>query len=131
MAVPVRFKRVAQAFDQVAARVRICESSGSEHSPAESMADLSDLVKSFLERDVQGGGDGEKRENERDDCESCSGDSEARDMLRNILSGHDNDDYWGRIHAEAEKACRVMGNRSSPDFKRRLMARLRERGFDA
>ncbi|KAK2992235.1 hypothetical protein RJ640_005722 [Escallonia rubra] len=132
MAVPVRFKRVAQAFDQVAARVRFCESSGSEHSPAESLTDLSDLVNSFLERDVRGGAHGEKRENERDDCESdCSGDSDARDLLRNILSGLDNDDYRERIYGEAEKACRVMGNRSSPDFKRRLMARLREKGFDA
>ncbi|KAK3036948.1 hypothetical protein RJ639_030913 [Escallonia herrerae] len=131
MAVPVRFKRVAQAFNQVAARVRVCESIGSEHSPAESLTDLSDLVNSFLERDVRGG-EGDKRENERDDCESdCSEDSDTRDLLRNILSGLDNDDYRERIHGEAEKACRVIGNRSSSDFKRRLMARLREKGFDA
>ncbi|KAK2997515.1 hypothetical protein RJ639_025604 [Escallonia herrerae] len=131
MAVPVRFKGVAQAFDQVAARVRVCESSGSEHSPAESLTDLSDLVNSFLERDVQGG-DGDKRENEHDDCQSdCSGDSDTRDLLRKILSDLDNDDYRERIHGEAEKACRVIGNRSAPDFKSRLMAQLREKGFDA
>ncbi|XP_057976650.1 uncharacterized protein LOC131163861 [Malania oleifera] len=138
--IPVRFKRVMAAMDEEA-RGRVCESSGSEHSPA---VDLSDLINSFIERD--NGADGGDREAdgmeklEREEFESergggdCWSDSERTGILRSLLglevSGLD-EDARRKLRAEVELAFRYVGGSSSPDFKRRLMARLRDRGFDA
>uniref|UniRef100_A0A5B7C8C7 Uncharacterized protein n=1 Tax=Davidia involucrata TaxID=16924 RepID=A0A5B7C8C7_DAVIN len=118
--IPVRFKRVAAAFDEVA-RARLCESSGSEHSPESSM-DLSDLVKSFIERDSRENGDteGVNREKEGNNSESESFCSNS-DMLRSLLGCEDDGDVKQNLHFETEQACQFIGNGSSPDFKRRLM----------
>ncbi|KAL5576324.1 hypothetical protein UlMin_018023 [Ulmus minor] len=136
--IPVRFQRVAAAFDEVA-RVRLCESSGSEHSP-ESFTDLSDLVNSFIERgDRGGGGLGDDEEVEideefkkNDESDAYWSDSEKIDKLKSLFGGgDDDDDVKGKIFAEAELACDLAGDASSPGFKRRLMTHLREKGFDA
>ncbi|XP_047163296.1 uncharacterized protein LOC124832985 [Vigna umbellata] len=137
--IPVRFQRVAAAFDADVARVRLCESSGSEHSP-ESLTDLSDLVKSFMEKNET---TGEKEElagvihfeedrgEEQLEETECSH-SEKMEMLRSLFSGNEEDDEderdaKERIRREVEVACGVVGNNS----KRHLMSRLREKGFDA
>lgn len=131
--IPVKFKRVAAAFDEMS-RVRSCESSGSEHS-----ADLSDLVNSFFEREIreqrtsEEDGDQDRNGNEIDDdeSESNSPDFEFQDSLRKLFD-RENDCVKRSIRAEVEKALEVVGDRnSSPEFKRRLMAQLRSNGFDA
>ncbi|KAK2412889.1 hypothetical protein QL285_048039 [Trifolium repens] len=111
--IPVRFERLAAAFESnEVARVRLCESSGSEHSP-ENSADLSDLVKSFMEK------------------------NSVRAVLEEEEDGvvHDKEDYEEvkeKIRREAEFAIQlVAGDKTSPGFKRLVMSRLRERGFDA
>lgn len=121
-----------RAFDEIP-RVKSCESSGSEHS-----ADLSDLVNSFLERETtqERRGHEELVDQDKDDDEeigrSNSPDLEARDVLKNLFS-HENDAVRRSIHEEVVRAYGEAGGclSSSPDFKRRLMARLRNRGFDA
>ncbi|CAJ1962612.1 unnamed protein product [Sphenostylis stenocarpa] len=133
--IPVRFHRVAAAFDADVARVRLCESSGSEHSP-ESLTDLSDLVKSFMEKnekDEVGGAihfEEERHEEELEETEWS--DSAKVEMLRSLFSGNEEDDDDERdakeiIKREVEVACGVVGN----DSKRQLMSQLREKGFDA
>ncbi|KAL3820787.1 hypothetical protein ACJIZ3_006692 [Penstemon smallii] len=133
--IPVRFKRVAAAFDEVA-KVRSCDSSGSEHSPE----DLSDLLNSFHEREIR-----EQRENEKFDEKDIDGDLEInsnhvsesnnsqdleiRDSLEKLFD-LGNDDVKLRIYEEVEKSLREVSG-LAPDFKRRLMARLRDRGFEA
>ncbi|KAJ4982374.1 hypothetical protein NE237_033211 [Protea cynaroides] len=91
--IPVRFKRVAAAFDEVA-RIRPCESSGSEYSPEGDLADLSDLIDSFMETDyyrverVQLEDDDDRKDFEKsslDDAESFWSDSEAKEMLPSLL----------------------------------------------
>ncbi|KAL7213664.1 hypothetical protein ACSBR2_016234 [Camellia fascicularis] len=127
-----RFKRVAEAFDEVA-RARFCESSGSEYSPPETAVDLSDLVKSFMERE-SGGGETENEEGDGEDGferESYCCDSELKESLIGLLGCDDDNELKRNIVVEIEEAYRVVGNGSSPEFKRRLMKRLRERGFDA
>ncbi|XP_057498903.1 uncharacterized protein LOC130783352 [Actinidia eriantha] len=124
----VRFKRVAEAFDEAARARRLCQSSGSEHSPeAASSVDLSDLVKSFVEREGGGGGDGEEDGEER---EGKGSDWELEEELRGLL-GCEDDEIKLNIRGEAEEAYRAMGNGSSLGLNRGLMTRLRERGFDA
>lgn len=134
--IPVKFKRVAAAFDEIS-RFRSCdESSGSEHS-----ADLSDLVNSFFEREI-----GEQRSSEEHDQDgngndfdddesdlSNSPDFELQDSVRNLFEGDRDDDVKRGIYTEVEKAVEGAGGdeTSSPEFKRRLMARLRSSGFDA
>ncbi|XP_051135868.1 uncharacterized protein LOC127254680 [Andrographis paniculata] len=127
MRIPVRF---AAEFDELS-RVRPCQSSGSEHS-----ADLSDLVNSFLEEEI-----GEQRRNEGvaidddGDLESNS-EIESRASLE-ILFDCENDAVRRGVRAavESEYIQLVAGggnsSSSSPDFKRRLMHRLRSRGIDA
>lgn len=139
--IPVRFQRVAAAFDE-GARVRLCESSGSEHSP-ESSTDLSDLVKSFMERSDGREGDDdeiqqeillEQKSGESDDYWS---DSEAKEMLQGLFGDGDSEDrdeddgVKRKIYAEAEAVYNLFGSRSSRDSKRRLMTHLRDKGFDA
>ncbi|XP_019418757.1 PREDICTED: uncharacterized protein LOC109329526 [Lupinus angustifolius] len=137
--VPVRFNRVAAAFDADVARVRLCESSGSEHSP-ESSTDLSDLVKSFMEKNNE---EGEKKSHHNedhkkgcdDDDEEVETDSEKKEMLEGLFAGSDDDEGERKvkenIRREVEVACGIVGDFSMPGFKRRLMTQLREKGFDA
>ncbi|KAK2653013.1 hypothetical protein Ddye_012869 [Dipteronia dyeriana] len=133
--IPVKFKRVAAAFDEVVARgVRLCESSGSEHSP--SPADLSDLVNSFMENDQYHGAVDDRDEVGKELKEILQGkesgywcDSERRKMLKGLLECEDDERL--RIHREIEIACRLAGDKSSQGFKRRLMTLLRDRGYDA
>ncbi|KAK6932813.1 Protein of unknown function PDDEXK-like [Dillenia turbinata] len=129
----VRYKRVVAALDEEA-KARLCESSGSEHSP-DNFDDLYDLVSSFIEGDDDQLIDGrEKERNGRSDSDSfdCFG-SETIDMLQGLLPS--NKCYEGdakeEIRAEAELAWRAVGNSSSKNFKRHLMSHLRDRGFDA
>ncbi|KAI3466522.1 hypothetical protein Pfo_023185 [Paulownia fortunei] len=131
--IPVKFNRVAAAFDEFA-RVRSCESSGEEHS-----ADLSDLLNSFFEREIREQRKSEEVDPHKDgnvfddeELESNSPDFESRDFLKNLFDS-EHDGVKRSIHAAVEKAYREFGGgkSSSPDFKRRLMARLRSRGFDA
>lgn len=121
------------------ARARLCDSSGSEHSPEDSAADLSDLVNSFIETEYGAAvktdcGEGTPTEGLG---ESSSGglesqtecfDSETEKTLRSLLAV---DDAKRTITAVAEQAYRKLGNSSLPEFKRRLMTRLRDAGFDA
>lgn len=156
--IPVRFQRVAAAFafDADMARVRLCESSGSEHSPeSTSTDDLSVLVKSFMEKNersaeeegekVVGGGvhhdleDNKKGDDDDDEEEEvekseCS-DSEKKGMLQGLFAATGSDDERKekeKIRREVELACGLVGeDYSFPGFKRRLMSQLREKGFDA
>ncbi|KAF9609681.1 hypothetical protein IFM89_017880 [Coptis chinensis] len=129
ISLPTRFKRVTAGFDEVA-RARLCESSGSEHSEDNS-ADLSDLIDSFMERN-----DGNEKDDivdkHRDIYDGVWSDSETLELLQSLvaLDGVDGD-VKKTIRDEAERACCMVGISSSEGFKRRLMSRLRERGFDA
>ncbi|KAJ7946370.1 DUF506 family protein [Quillaja saponaria] len=142
--IPVRFERVAAAFDADVARVRLCESSGSEHSP-ESSTDLSNLVESFMEKNYReevvedvGVNNHEEDSVERYGCSE----SEKKEKLQNLFGlvsnvNDENDEdedersVKEKIRAEIEIAYGILGDRSSPGFKRRLMTRLREKGLDA
>ncbi|XP_038895404.1 uncharacterized protein LOC120083641 [Benincasa hispida] len=131
MKIPARFQRIATAFE---------ESSGSEHSPVvESCTDLSDLVKSFMEREYyceagdvfadDGGSSAEKTEDGVGEWSL----SEAVGKLRWLINGRESDQEIRRkIEAEAELACRLLGEKpSSPGFKRKLMTHFRKNGFDS
>ncbi|XLS54100.1 hypothetical protein HN51_003855 [Arachis hypogaea] len=138
--IPVRFHRVAAAFDAEVARVRLCESSGSEHSPPETSKDLFDLVNSFMESSDKAREITEEEEQsvngeegvveERTDCF----DSEKREMLQDLFACGDGDDIERdliRREVEAAVACGVVSKTNFPEFKRKLMSHLREKGFDA
>lgn len=129
--VPVKFKRVAEAFDEVV-KTRICESSGSEHSPPpESLANLSQLVNSFLEGEVITVN--EKLEEIDGNVETnCFDESEIKENLRNLLDpdGNSGDDLKKNVINAVENAL-LAEEASSPEFKRWLMTRLRDQGFDA
>lgn len=138
--IPVRFKRVAAIFDEEA-RTRLYESSGSEHSAAETLTDLSYLVNSFLENEeglVDHRGIVDQEESDAADKgesseRNCS-DSEMKESLKRLFDCQVDDEVKRSIHVGVEKALSQIGNigsSSSGDFKRRLMARLRDRGFDA
>ncbi|KAJ6935000.1 hypothetical protein NC652_010096 [Populus alba x Populus x berolinensis] len=127
---PVRFERVAAAFNEASRVIRLCESGGSEHfSPDNSSADL---VNSFIETEYRnqfggiGGDQNNKGHRDRleDSSEYCSY-SENKERLENLLNIMDD---------VREKICKeigFIGERSSQSFKHRLMSRLRDRGFDA
>ncbi|VFQ89620.1 unnamed protein product [Cuscuta campestris] len=150
--VPARFKRVADAFDEAALTLRTrppCGSSGSEHSDdPESLTDLSRLVNSFIENDDDeawegpaewavedvdddDGRVGDDRQREEENC--CDDVVEARDSLQRLLSSGEDDVTKRSLLEAVERSRRELGERSynSPDFKRRLMGRLRNQGFDA
>lgn len=126
----MRFQRLAAAFQADVARVRLCESGETEHSPEE-LTDLSDLVKSFMERD------GEEEDavgvgwDDRDEDLEWF-DSEKREILERIFGG-DGDDDKQLIRREVELALEFVGENenSSPQFKPQLLSRLRDKGFDA
>lgn len=108
---------------------RLCESSGSEHS-AEDSTDLSDLVKSFMEKNSV---KEDSVVHENDDGEFEWYDySEKKEILQEIFGDADDDNVKEKIRREVEVAIElVAGDKSSPGFKRLVMSRLRERGFDA
>ncbi|KAG5024044.1 hypothetical protein AAZX31_07G246300 [Glycine max] len=125
---PVRFERVAAAFDADVARVRLCNSSENEQHSPEDSADLSDLVKSFMER----GGEGEDAVGVRSDDGVENFDSEKREILEGIFDDDDGD-AKEKIRREVQLAWGLVAEKdnSSPQFKQQLMSLLRYRGFDA
>ncbi|KAK4801696.1 hypothetical protein SAY86_022183 [Trapa natans] len=138
---PIMFNRLAAAFDEVARTARLCQSSGSEHSAGEeeeeeSPIDLSHLVASFMEREgavavyVEDDGATELEVGEVTDDGEEVGD-ETRDRLRVLLDQVKR--YGGESIRSAVEAGmeRLKGMTPARDFKRRLMAALREKGFDA
>ncbi|MCI91828.1 DUF506 family protein, partial [Trifolium medium] len=57
--------------------------------------------------------------------------SEKKEILQEIFDAAD-DEVKEKIRREAELAIQlVAGDKTSPGFKRLVMSRLRERGFDA
>ncbi|XVF27986.1 hypothetical protein REPUB_Repub14bG0156800 [Reevesia pubescens] len=139
--IPVRFNRIAAAFDEAARAppVRLCESSGSDHSP-EDLTDLSDLVNSFIESNFgvetddyhEGKTEKDQKENENDGSEGYWSDSETKDMLKSLVcNNNEDDDVKHKILVQTELACGSVRNMSSEGFKRQLMSRLRDQGFDA
>ncbi|XVE51026.1 hypothetical protein DITRI_Ditri02bG0005100 [Diplodiscus trichospermus] len=137
----VRFNRIAAAFNEAARAppVRLCESSGSDHSP-EDLNDLSDLVNSFIENNCSVETEESKiepeKENENDGSEGYWSDSETKDMLKsllgnNISDGKEDGDVKQKILVQTELVCRGADDMSSEAFKRQLMSRLRDKGFDA
>ncbi|CAL5199573.1 unnamed protein product [Lathyrus oleraceus] len=128
--ISMRFERLAAAFesDEVK-RVRLCESSGSEHS-----TDLSDLVKSFMEKNSV---KEDSVVHENDDGEFEWYDySEKKKILQEIFGDDDDDNVKEKIRREVEVAIQLVAedkaeDKSSRGFKRLVMSRLRESGFDA
>ncbi|KAE9461625.1 hypothetical protein C3L33_06466, partial [Rhododendron williamsianum] len=102
-----KFKRVAEAFDKAAAKARrLC--GGDQYSPPETAEDLSDLVKSFMERGEEGGL-GEEREGNINGSESdgdCS-DWELRDELSALLGCGDDDQVKRNIRLCKSKWDRI------------------------
>jgi hypothetical protein len=133
--IPMKFERLAAAFesDEVA-RVILCESSGSEHSP-ESSTDLSDPVNSFMEKSSVIAVLGEEdaavlHDKENRDFEWYDY-SEKKEILQEIFDAAD-DEVKEKLRREVELAIQlVAGDKSSPGYKRLIMSSLRERGFDA
>lgn len=122
------FERVAAAFQADVARVRPCECGETDYS-SEDFTDLSDLVKSFIEK-----------EGEEEDAVGVGWDdwdedlewfdSEKREILQTIFSDDGDDDFKCIIRREIELVM-MENKKSTPQFKAQLMSRLRERGFDA
>ncbi|GAB2252634.1 hypothetical protein Droror1_Dr00005481 [Drosera rotundifolia] len=155
----MKFKRVAAAFDEAARQWSSpWDSNGSEYWPEElgESGNLSDLVNSYIDGDDRDHShhsitnqDGEddveakqKDECDHDDDDNVHGeyyvDHERKDKLMRLLS----DDERGggdtivmqRVRGDVEAGCRVVGKMmggSTVGFKRRLMAHLRELGYDA
>ncbi|KAL7603187.1 hypothetical protein Lser_V15G16732 [Lactuca serriola] len=132
-----RFRRVAEAFDHVVAKVRDCDSSGSEHSP-ETMKDLSDLVNSYIENG-DGVVDKDFDTKINDECSSDEIDDdteEAKESLERLFRAQKGDPVKKNLLFEVEKAWRRVTEVNSsplpvPGSKRLLMARLRDQGLDA
>ncbi|KAK8494839.1 hypothetical protein V6N13_062489 [Hibiscus sabdariffa] len=132
--IPVRFSKIAAAFDEAAravSLVRQCESSGSDHSP-EDLNELSDLVNSFIESDCDEKSSMEK-DNEKDGSSDSEGhSSETKDKLQSLVDKKEEDKEKLKIQEQvAELARRNVCDMSSEGFKRRLMSGLRANGFDA
>lgn len=130
--IPVKFRRIVAAFNE-GAKIRLCESSGSDHSPDNS-TDLSDLVNSFIERQNTTEEDEDHTESSDRKSEVSESDTnylETRERLQSLLAC--DEEVIQRIRAETQLACQYVGNSSSSKghYKRQLMSRLRNRGFDA
>ncbi|KAK9014822.1 hypothetical protein V6N11_005960 [Hibiscus sabdariffa] len=136
--IPVRFSKIAAAFDEAAravSLVRQCESSGRDHSP-EDLSELSDLVNSFIESDCVSETDVKsaiEKENEKDGSSDSEGHwSETKDKLKSLVDKKEEDKEKLKIQEQvAELARRNVSDMSSEGFKRRLMSGLRDNGFDA
>ncbi|XP_071742435.1 uncharacterized protein [Rutidosis leptorrhynchoides] len=134
--IPTRFKRITAAFDDDA-RARLCQSSsGSEHLAENSVTDLSDLVDSFFEVDVNDRFESnvEKRLEEKasQDAGGFLGtDTDTKETLIELIGGSndDEDDRTKRaIRFELETVCWNLNDASN---KRNIMTLLRQKGFDA
>ncbi|XP_021719414.1 uncharacterized protein LOC110687101 [Chenopodium quinoa] len=155
--IPIKFNRVAAAFDEAAKWHRPCDSSsGSEYWP-ESGADLSDLVNSFIEKGDHGMDHNFKIDidevdiNEDIGNESCDAnwvsdndedDTQRKEMLQSLLlectSSSKKKSTRQKIWNEIDVALKLFGgfngnvnDVSRSSFKRSLMAHLRDKGFDA
>lgn len=155
--IPIKFKRVAAAFDEAAKWRRPCDgsSSGSEYWP-ESEADLSDLVNSFIEKGDYAWVDhnfdiDDVNDTNIDDANWVSDNDETIDenyiekveLLQGLLlectSSKHNDKYGTKekILEEINVALKLFSNchgvndASRSNLKRNLMAHLRDKGFDA
>lgn len=140
--VPTRFKKITAAFDDVA-RARLCESSGSEHSAAESNsdADLSDLVDSFLQitddrnKDVvvgfkdivEGGGDRDGTVESELGCydDNCI-EAQNKEILMSLISDQD-----ASKHMILQVMQMALCNSAISSSHRRTMSFLRHKGLDA
>lgn len=138
-AVAARFKRATAPFSELA-RVRLCESSGSDHSAAaDNSLELEDLVDSFLfgtgeeieevepemkDDDDDNNDDEKKKKEEEENCE-------RREMIHSLLKGG-GAVLDEKLQTETEIACQRIGMLAGAEgFKRRLMRELRKRGLDA
>lgn len=141
--IPVRFGRVAAAFDEA---VRLCESSGSEHSATSDGPDdnLSDLVASFMEKELRVDDQelfnideeiNEQGEGEEDvvGVDSDLSGSETMEVLKDLLGCYGDEEEKEMIRREVEIVRKSIEEHdlSTEGFKRRIMSCLRERGFDA
>ncbi|KAM7270948.1 hypothetical protein ACFE04_030162 [Oxalis oulophora] len=154
--IPVKFERFSIAFSKAskAATARPFSdgnNSGSEHlSPdeEEDLIDLSDLVNSFIEKQCFcGGNDQDVVENDDEislDKDEDDEEEEKRgqicycsyigrkEMLEGLLESCNDVDIVQKIRAQVELIAMSSSlSSSSLEFKRHLMARLRECGFDA
>ncbi|XP_020228015.1 uncharacterized protein LOC109809184 [Cajanus cajan] len=120
--IPVRFPRVAAAFDADVARTRLCGST--ESDSLRGSADLSDLVNSFMEEREE---EGEQHLVGNDSYQKVSN---KREMLKEIFV--QGGDAKQTIIKQVQLAWRLLDlNQKSSQFKRQFMSHLRERGFDA
>ncbi|XXG53735.1 hypothetical protein AAC387_Pa03g1788 [Persea americana] len=142
-AVAVRFKRAMAPFSELA-RVRLCESSGSEHSAAaDSSLELEDLVDSFLFDDgeeeaaelkpkVNDDDDDDDEDEEMTEKNKEEKNYEEREMIHSLLRGGGVVLLDEKIRTEIELACQRIGMVPGTEiYKRRLMRELRKKGFDA
>ncbi|XP_076951465.1 uncharacterized protein LOC143624845 [Bidens hawaiensis] len=128
-----RFWRMAEAFE-VAAKVKDCDSSGSEHSP-KTVMDLSDLVNSFIENGngVANVKDFEMQINEESSSDGIDDDvEEMKESLKKLLRvENDDDDARRNLILNVVKAIKDSSTPQTIGFKRQIMARLRDHGLDA
>ncbi|XP_023003814.1 uncharacterized protein LOC111497287 [Cucurbita maxima] len=129
---PNKMDRFAEIFRHGAEAALWDTSSGSDHSPENSAADLFDLVKSFMERDDVEINEGEEEDGSTEESDggfSCDSDAGVI-KLKNLFGSRDNKS--DEIRIEAEQALKkLVGGRSFQGIKRKLMAHLRRKGFDA
>lgn len=141
-AVAVRFKRAMAPFSELA-RVRLCESSGSEHSAAaDSSLELEDLVDSFLFDDGEeeaaelkpkvNDDDDDDEDEEMTEKNKEEKNYEEREMIHSLLRRGGVVLLDEKIRTEIELACQRIGMVPGTEiYKRRLMRELRKKGFDA
>ncbi|KAL2932165.1 tRNA pseudouridine synthase A [Bienertia sinuspersici] len=151
--IPIKFKRVAAAFDEAAKWRQPCDSSsGSEYWPV-SGTDLSDLVNSFIEKGDYGVDphtfaidiDNDIGKNCDDEVNWVSDNDDdsitkRKELLHSLLlectsSGNKNNGIKQKIRDEIDFALKQFGGcNSDPSrsgLKRKLMTHLRDKGFDA
>lgn len=129
---------MAEEFDHVVAKVRDCDSSGSEHSSETVNKDLSDLVNSYIENG-DGVVDTDFDMKIKDECNSDEIDDdteEAKESLERLFRTQKGDPVKKDLLFEVEKAWRRVTEVNSsplpvPGSKRLLMARLRDQDLDA
>ncbi|XP_020089924.1 uncharacterized protein LOC109711339 [Ananas comosus] len=134
--ITARYKRATAALDE-RARARLWGRSGSESSASSSEADsaeLADLVDSFYDAAAERGGSGDDEiiEPEWDSETNCGG-RVGRDWTRALeaaLGESEDDSVADRIRVEVERAIKLAGS-SSDGFRRRVVTRLRNKGFNA
>lgn len=146
MAVFVRAKHVTAPLDErVCARLRgeftNYASSGSDHDVAASTSDdpscFSALLNDFLES-AAANDDGSDHNNDSDaeiDSSipiSMSSNLAVANKLRNLLSSHPSaDPLRSRLVSEVKSAAAAVRRQTGSAFRRAVMGRLRERGYNA